>query len=91
MTVLGLMMTAYGVFADGVTVSGRVPEIAGGPGWITTDTYDVTARAEDAAHVAQMAGPMLRALLEDRFELRIHRETKEMPVYFLTVAWQRST
>ena len=33
-----------------------------------------------------MAGPMLRALLEDRFKLRVHRETKEVPVYFLTVA-----
>jgi uncharacterized protein (TIGR03435 family) len=33
-----------------------------------------------------MAGPMLRALLEDRFKLRVHRETKEVPVYFLRVA-----
>jgi uncharacterized protein (TIGR03435 family) len=29
---------------------------------------------------------MLRALLEDRFQLRVHRETKEGPVYELTVA-----
>ena len=33
-----------------------------------------------------MAGPMLRALLEDRFKLRVHREPKEVPVYFLTLA-----
>jgi uncharacterized protein (TIGR03435 family) len=29
---------------------------------------------------------MLQALLEDRFELRTHRETREVPVYALTVA-----
>lgn len=33
-----------------------------------------------------MQGPMLQALLEDRFKLKIHRETKEVPVYLLTVA-----
>jgi uncharacterized protein (TIGR03435 family) len=33
-----------------------------------------------------MRGPMLRALLEDRFALKIRRETREMPVYLLTVA-----
>ena len=33
-----------------------------------------------------MNGPMLQALLEDRFRLRIHRESKEVPVYEMTVA-----
>jgi len=33
-----------------------------------------------------MNGPMLQALLEDRFKLRIHRETRQLPVYELTVA-----
>jgi uncharacterized protein (TIGR03435 family) len=33
-----------------------------------------------------MGGPMLQALLEDRFKLRIHREGKEVPVYALVVA-----
>ena len=33
-----------------------------------------------------MLGPMLRALLEDRFRSKIHRETREIPVYDLTVA-----
>jgi uncharacterized protein (TIGR03435 family) len=30
--------------------------------------------------------PMLQVLLEDRFQLRFHRETREMPIYALTVA-----
>jgi uncharacterized protein (TIGR03435 family) len=33
-----------------------------------------------------MNGPMMQRLLEDRFKLRIHRETREVPVYDLTVA-----
>jgi len=33
-----------------------------------------------------MNGPMLQALLEDRFKLRAHRETREVPIYALTVA-----
>jgi uncharacterized protein (TIGR03435 family) len=33
-----------------------------------------------------MNGPMLQALLEDRFKLKSHRETKEVPAYELTVA-----
>jgi uncharacterized protein (TIGR03435 family) len=33
-----------------------------------------------------MSGPMLQALLEDRFELKIHRESREVPTYALNVA-----
>jgi uncharacterized protein (TIGR03435 family) len=33
-----------------------------------------------------MNGPMLQALLEDRFKLKVHRETREIPVYVLTEA-----
>ena len=33
-----------------------------------------------------MTGPMLQALLEDRFRLKIHSETREIPIYELTVA-----
>jgi uncharacterized protein (TIGR03435 family) len=83
---LGLMMTAYGVFADGATVSPKIPEITGGPGWVNSDTYDVDAKAEGDVPFPRMAGPMLRALLEDRFKLKVHWETKEVPVYFLRVA-----
>src|SRR5262249_28433598 len=86
MTVMGLIMTAYGVFANGVSNSFSIPEITGGPGWIESDTYDITATAAGAAPFPQMAGPMLQALLEDRFTLKLHRGAKVVPVYFLTVA-----
>src|SRR5436853_2894596 len=33
-----------------------------------------------------MQGPMLQALLQDRFQLKIHRDARQVPVYALTVA-----
>jgi len=62
-----------------------LPEIQGAPDWID-DRYSITAKAEGAASDGMMNGQMLKALLEERFKLKIHRETKEVPVYELTVA-----
>ena len=58
-------------------------EISGGPAWINTDGYDVTAKAADSNIGIDQLRPMLQALLEDRFQLKVHRESKEMPVYAL--------
>ena len=52
----------------------------------TTCLYDVDARAGSNTPVAEMFGPMLQTLLKDRFKLKIHKETRELPVYALTVA-----
>ena len=60
-------------------------QVAGGPGWIDSDFYDIVAKADGEASMAQMTGPMMQALLEDRFRLKIHRDAKEVPVYELTV------
>jgi uncharacterized protein (TIGR03435 family) len=60
--------------------------IEGGPKWLDSDKYLVNAKAEGTPTVATLRGPMLRALLEDRFQLKIHRETREVAVYALTVA-----
>lgn len=66
-------------------------QIEGGPSWVGSDRFDVTAKAEG---VVAPVGPgqigpiqmMMRALLADRFGLKYHNETKEMPVYVLTLA-----
>jgi uncharacterized protein (TIGR03435 family) len=58
-------------------------QIAGGPGWLKTDRFDITAAAADPSAPQQ---PMLRSLLADRFRLVTHRETREMPVYALVMA-----
>lgn len=62
-----------------------VQEFVGGPDWINTVHFDIEARAEGNPNQEQML-EMLRTLLADRFKLVVHKETKESPVYALTVA-----
>jgi uncharacterized protein (TIGR03435 family) len=83
-----LILTAYGIYANGSSTNPRSfrMQVLGGPAWIDSDRYDIAAKAEGYPPPAQLYGPMLRALLEDRFKLKVHRETKEAPVYVLTVA-----
>jgi uncharacterized protein (TIGR03435 family) len=57
-------------------------QVSGGPGWLQTDRFEVDARAGDNAGRERLM-LMLQALLEDRFQLRSHRETKELPAYNL--------
>jgi uncharacterized protein (TIGR03435 family) len=58
----------------------------GGPAWIYSEYYVINATAANNADKDAMEGPMLQALLEDRFKLKIRRETRQVPVYALTVA-----
>lgn len=71
-------MLAYGV---------RFFQITGGPAWLTAagDTsYDVVAKTEGEEKPTQeQINMMLQTLLADRFELKLHRETREVPVYAL--------
>jgi uncharacterized protein (TIGR03435 family) len=71
-----LMQNAYGVQAF---------QISGGPSWIQSEGYNIEAKGDGKASHAQIL-LMLRSLLEDRFQLKIHREIRELPVYALTVA-----
>jgi uncharacterized protein (TIGR03435 family) len=79
-----LIAEAYGV---------KTFEIYGAPGWLASDKYDISAKAE-AGPGAKLSADALRAdlrlrlqtLLEDRCALKVHRETKELPVYALTIA-----
>lgn len=75
-----LIQTAYAPSADA-----SVP-VSGGPAWVDSDTYDIDATTEGNPSREAMTGPMLQALLADRFHLRIHREIREVPVYELIVA-----
>ncbi len=58
--------------------------IVGGPGWINSDYYEITAKPERVASREMMLGPMMQVLLEERFKLKLHRENREVPVYSLT-------
>jgi uncharacterized protein (TIGR03435 family) len=71
--------------------------LAGGPDWISSperDVYDIEAVAEEGAVPRGLpvkerdarVMTMLQALLADRFKLAVHHESKELPVYALTVS-----
>jgi uncharacterized protein (TIGR03435 family) len=62
-------------------------QIVGGPGWINTERWSIQAKADGVSDLIPMDQfrMMLRSLIEDRFQLKSHRETREMPLYELTV------
>jgi len=60
-------------------------EISGGPGWLDTDGFDIEAKASDPKLNLDGLRPMLQSLLEDRFQLKVRRETREVPVYAITL------
>lgn len=77
-TVIGLIRTAFGIKSFQIS--------QGWPGWLSTERYDIvgTIKSAETISLAQLR-PMLQRMLEDRFRLKIHRETSEMPVYALVV------
>lgn len=62
----------------------RVFQIEGGPQWLGSDRYDIAAKAPGNATEPQLR-LMLRALLQDRFHLTLHTETREPGVYMLVI------
>lgn len=78
---IALLVRAYGVTEF---------QIAGTPGWVADARFDIDATAGAGVTSGDASAPqlnlMLQALLADRFGLRIHHETREMPVYALLPA-----
>jgi uncharacterized protein (TIGR03435 family) len=60
-------------------------QLSGGPRWLDTDAFNIDAKAEGDPTREQMMA-MLRTLLADRFQLKVHRQTHEGEVYALVVA-----
>jgi uncharacterized protein (TIGR03435 family) len=88
-TVKSLISDAYIRFADGESRSPMLSiltKVEGGPGWLSSDLYTIEAEGDGVASLPMMAGPMMQRLLEDRFQLKVHRETREGPAYELTLA-----
>lgn len=77
-------------------------QVSGGAGWVGTERFDVIARPDrttvdgpvDFANMTDgqrktmrdQIAERLRALLGDRFQLTVHKETKEQPIYALVLA-----
>jgi uncharacterized protein (TIGR03435 family) len=70
--------------------------ITGGPSWMRSAKWDMEAKSDpatdaqlrglDSAPAREQKQHMLQALLTDRFGLRVHQETRELPIYALVVA-----
>jgi uncharacterized protein (TIGR03435 family) len=83
-TLRAILETAYDV---------REFQILGGPGWVNSEQYDILARSADslsneagATNDVKAVRLRLQALLRQRFNLEVHRETRELPEYALEVA-----
>jgi len=91
LTPIMLIRSAYGI-----PMGAADNRIAGAPGWISSEKFDVEAKiAGDVVEELKKLSPqertlaqqqMLQAILADRFKLVIHRENKDMPLYTLVVA-----
>ncbi len=77
---------AYVSFANGHYDQLSSVPVEGGPAWTNSDHYQIEAKTESDQSQITMRGIMLQSLLEDRFKLKIHRETREVPIYALNVA-----
>jgi uncharacterized protein (TIGR03435 family) len=73
-----LVQRAYGPLVDF--------QIVGGPDWLRSRRFDIQGKAENAAADMDAMLPMLKTLLEERFQLKVHTETREMPIFALVLA-----
>jgi uncharacterized protein (TIGR03435 family) len=69
--------------------NGQLPgsQIVGGPTWMDSDRFDIEAKPDDETKPIPMRDVqrMVQSLLEDRFQLKAHRDTREMQTYDLVV------
>ena len=62
-------------------------QIIGVPAWADTESYDVDGKTVSTESVTQeQKSDVMMALLEERFSFKVHRYTREGPVYRLEVA-----
>ena len=60
-------------------------QVSGGPSWVGAERWDIQAKADGipGRMPRNQFDDMLRALIEKRFQLKVRRESEEMPVYEL--------
>jgi bla regulator protein blaR1 len=98
MTLWQILSIAYpvdGKFRDEI-------HLIGGPGWVNTVKFDIVAKAEGSPRLdtnkpgstvtdgdreaVEQIRLMLRRFLAERFKLRLHHETRQLPIYELVKA-----
>jgi uncharacterized protein (TIGR03435 family) len=61
-------------------------QVLGGPDWIGSVRFDIEAKYDPSPGNASQVDMRVRALLEDRFQLKAHQETRDLQVYELSLA-----
>ncbi len=87
-TLKTMILFAYGL--------GNEDELSGVPDWVRSDRFQLETRIDDARAAAldklsaddrsEQMRFMLQSLLAERFHLKVHSETRELPVYSLVIA-----
>jgi bla regulator protein blaR1 len=83
MTVASLITIGYGI---------QRFQLVGGPSWMNTDRFDINAISEDVPLQPTLPGTpnrmqlLVRSLLKERFALKTHNETRELPLSYLMMA-----
>jgi len=83
-----LLMSAYGLILES--------QLVGEPNWVTSDPYDVQAKMDETTTEQwkslsnkerwEKQKLMMQSLLADRCQLKVHRETLQLPVYDMVIA-----
>ncbi len=73
------------VIAAAWNVPFQGPRLSGGPEWLRSERFDIEAKAANGAVPRADMRLMLQALLEDRFKLKMRRESKELPIFAVIV------
>jgi uncharacterized protein (TIGR03435 family) len=60
-------------------------QLLGGPAWLASERFDIIAKPPDGSRPDQTM-LMLRGLLAERFNLKVHEETRETQIYALVLA-----
>lgn len=63
----------------------REDQISGGPKWMDSERYDVVAKIAGSS-TDEQSRQMLQRMLAERFQVRVHRDSREANTYQLTVA-----
>jgi uncharacterized protein (TIGR03435 family) len=61
-------------------------QLSGGPKWAASDAFDIVGKAESPETKPEALRAMLQALLAERFQLKMSKETKPLPAYALVIA-----
>jgi len=95
-TLLGLALLAFRITSCGEEGQYGCSAVAGGSDWIKKDRFDIQAKIPDGTPAYDRAqlmngqavevAHMIEGLLADRFRFQAHRDTREMPIYALTVS-----